>query len=373
MINILHLRDTDRVCGPGKTIIETACALNDREFATKVGAFVLDREGPNLFLEAAARRGIEVLPIRTASQWDPRIVNVLLRIIREHKIDIVHAHEYKSDLLAYAVSRLHRVPIMATVHGLIRNNWKNRVYIGLDQVVLKRFDRVVAVSEETRRMLETHGLKRERLVVIHNGIVVENYARERHPRGFLRGRLALPKEAVLIGNVGRLSPEKGQRDFLTAAAAVARSHPSARFLLIGSGPDQRSLEDYARSCGIGDRVFFTGHLEDVRPSYADLDVLALTSHTEGFPNVVLEALCMGVPVLATAVGGVPEIIEDGTTGVLVAPHQPGAVAEGLRRLLEQPLWGAALADTGRRRVVQTLSFAARVAKEEKIYRELAAA
>lgn len=372
MINVLHLRDTDRVCGPGKTIIETACASDARYFSQKIGLFLLPSETRNLYHDAAVSRGVEVIPVRSAHPYDPRVVLTLAGIVKTHRIDIVHSHEYKSDLVAWLLARTSPVPIMSTVHGWITNSSKSRAVVGLSQRALRGFGRVAAVSDETRRKVLACGVSSERVVVLHNAVVTANYNRDRQPRGFLRSRFDLPPGARIVGNVGRLSPEKGQADFLLGAAAIAASHPDAYFVLVGDGPSRAALERQSVELGLGGRVRFTGHLSDVRPAYRDLDVLALTSHTEGFPNVVLEAMCMDVPVLATAVGGTGEVVEDGVTGVLIGAGQPAAIATGLDRLLRDPDGANALAAAGKRRVEREFSFDRRVSREENVYRELLA-
>ena len=372
MINVLHLRDTDRVCGPGKTIIETSCATDEREFSQKIGLFLMRGDTTNAYYEAAIKRGIEVIPVRSAHPYDPRIVRTLVSLIRANRIDIVHSHEYKSDLLAWLVARVHPVPIMSTVHGWITNSTKSRLFVGLSQKALGGFGRVVAVSNETRRKVVDCGVPEDRIVVLHNAIVTENYRPERHERGFLRQRFGLPADATVIGNIGRLSPEKGQADFIEAAAALAATHPRAYFVLVGDGPSRAALEQQSIDRGLSSRVFFTGHLADVRPVYRDLDVLALTSHTEGFPNVVLESLCMDVPVLATNVGGTSEAIQDGTSGVLVPAGSPAEIARGLRRMVDEPQWARSLAVAGRAKVYKQFSFAERVRREEDVYRALLA-
>jgi glycosyltransferase involved in cell wall biosynthesis len=372
MINVLHLRDTDRVCGPGKTIIETARATNKLEFSQKVGLFLLEREGSNVYMETAVARGVEVIPIRTAHQLDPRIITRMLTVIREHRIHLIHSHEYKSDILAFLVSRLYPIPIMTTVHGWIRNRLKSRAYVAASQAMLRRFNRVVAVSSRTREAIIESGVSADRVVVIRNGIVTRDYEPADHDRGAFRSQFGIPPKAPLIGYVGRLSPEKGQRDLLMAAAAVLTSHPDAWFTLVGDGPDESRLKDQAQQLGIASRVVFTGHLRDARPAFRDLDVLALTSHTEGLPNVVLESLCMETPVLATDVGGTGEIVKDGVTGLLIPPRAPEAVAGGLRRMLEDAQLRRRLALAGKQLVHREFSFADRVAKEESVYREILA-
>lgn len=372
MINVLHLRDTDRVCGPGKTIIETALATDRRSFTQRVGLFVSTGGERNAFYDTATARGVDVIPVPTGHRFDPRVIRTLVRIIKEHDIHLVHSHEYKSDILAFLASRLHRVPIMTTIHGWITNHLKSRVYIGLERRILPRFDRVVAVSAETQRRVLECGVSEDRVDILHNAVVTEHYEPNGRPAGVLRAQFGIPGDAVVVGYVGRLSPEKGQRDLLTAAALLVGQYPRLHVALVGDGPDRAFLERAANDLGLGARVIFTGHLVDVRPVYQGVDIVALTSHTEGFPNIVLEALCMEKPVLATRVGGVPEIIEDGRTGLLVPAGSPQAIAGALARLLSNPSLGEALAVAGKRVVLERFQFADRVAREEQIYREVLA-
>jgi glycosyltransferase involved in cell wall biosynthesis len=370
MINVLHLRDTDRVCGPGKTIIETACATDRREFNQSVGLYMRDRADDNLYRDAALARGVEVIPIESAHPYDPRIIQTLLRLVRERDVHVLHSHEYKSDMLAYAVARLRPLPIVTTIHGWITHSLKRRWVIGLSQRLLPRFDRVIAVSQETRRRILACGVSPDRVVTIHNGIVVGRYQRRDHPAGFVRRHFGLPADAIVIANIGRLSPEKGSFDFLEAAAVVTHRHAKAYFVFVGDGPDRSALEARAAALGLRDRVLFTGFMTDVRPVYADTQILALTSHTEGFPNVVMEALCMDVPVLATDVGGTGELVRNDENGVLVPAHRPEAIADGLCRLLGDPSWAAELALAGKRAVYRDFAFELRVRREEDLYRDL---
>lgn len=371
-VNVLHLRDTDRICGPGKTILETARAATPGEFHHVIGLLLLNSETKNEYYEAARERGVPVAPIWAAHQYDPRVLWRLLEAIREHDIHIVHSHDYKSDILAWAVSRFHRAATMSTVHGWIWNNRRFRLYTRIAQSVLPRFDQVIAVSGETSNAVLRCGVAPERLVTIHNGIVVERYDPAAVPAGTIRAKYGIPATARVVGYVGRLSPEKGQRDLLQAAAAIAPSYPDVWFLFTGDGPDQGDLERIVAESGLASRTVFTGHMKDVRPIYRDIDLLALTSHTEGFPNVILEALCMGRPVLATDVGGVREIVDDGVTGVLLPMKQPARIEAALRRLLDDPAGARRMAETGQARVHREFSFQGRVRKEEAVCRDLLA-
>lgn len=370
MINVLHLRDTDRICGPGKTILETAARIDPAEFQLMIGIFAVEGEKPNLYYDAALARGVSVRRLITRHQYDPRIVSRIREVIQDERIDIIHSHEYKSDIIGFVVSKLTGVPIVTTAHGWITNSMKGRIYISLGKRVMRYFDRVIAVSPLIRDQLIASGVTRDRIRVVYNAIVVENYRPASVPAGTLRKTLGIPADVPLVGNVGRLSPEKGQEDFIKAARQVLNMDIKAHFVLAGSGPDELRLREMVTELGIQPRVHFLGHLGDVRSVFRDCDVIALTSYTEGFPNVLLESLCMGTPIIATRVGGVPDIVEDGVTGVLVEPHAVDDIASGIAHLLREPAWAAQLVQNGRRRIEQRFRFEVRVTHIENIYREV---
>lgn len=370
MINVLHLRDTDKICGPGKTILETISAIDKQEFNLIIGLFLLNREKTNVYFEEAEKRGVPIVAIRTTHQYDPRVILKITKIIRDHNIHILHTHEYKSDLIGVVLAGILNIPVVTTLHGWIANSAKSRLYIGLQKKVLPYFDKVIAVSDKTKEDLIKASVPEKRIDVLYNAIVVEKYQPSAEYDNYLRNRFDLPKDAVLIGNIGRLSPEKGQRDFLLAAGKILQKHKNAHFILVGDGPDRNNLVNLSLGLGINENVHFTGHLNDVRPAFQDLDLMALTSHTEGFPNVILEAFCMGKPVLATDVGGVAEIIRDGETGVLIPSKSPERIADGLELLIAERDLGRTMAQKGRLMVLEKFQFKTRVQKEQDVYREM---
>lgn len=369
MINVLHLRDTQVVCGPGKTIMETALAVDPAEFRLSIGVFSAPG-AKNVYEDTARGRGVAVHRLEARRGWDPRLLGQLVDLVRTERIDIVHSHDFLSDILTWALRWRVPVATMSTAHGFITNTFRSRAYITLAQRALRGLDKVIAVSEETRARVLAAGVPAAKVSVIHNAIVARNYRAADFERGVFRRRIGVAEDAILIGNIGRLSPEKGQKDTLLAAAPLAREDARVHVVFVGSGPDTAALTALAGELGLEGRVTFAGHMHDVRPVYRDLDALALTSYTEGFPNVVLEALCMDVPVLATDVGGVRELMIDGQTGLLVPPGRPDLVEAGLRRLVQGPADAARLAATGKQRVLDEFEFTARTRKEEAVYREL---
>ena len=368
MIRVLHLRDTNRVCGPGKTILETACRVDKSQFALSIGLLMLEHESGNQYQEAAEARGIEVIPLRTRSQFSPAIIDVIAGVIRKHNFDIVHSHEYKSDILATLVARRCGVPIVTTAHGWITNSLKSRLYVWADKQTFRFFDRVIAVSPRIRTEILKYGAREDHVELIYNAIVMDNYRPDAHQPGYLRQRYGIPEDATLIGNIGRLSPEKGQVEFLQAAKNLLAERPEGLyFVLVGEGPDHARLGQFVKDNGMEARVFFTGHESDVRPVYRDIDILALTSYTEGFPNVVLEALCMEIPVLATDVGGVASIVDDRKTGILIPAHDASAVSGGLRWMLTHPEACQSMVINGQAKIRDQFEFSVRVEKVQALY------
>lgn len=370
MIRVLHLRDTNKVCGPGKTIMETACRIDGSEFDLSVGLFLEMNETGNLYQQALEARGVRVLPVRSRHQFDLSVIRAIIRIIRENDIHILHSHEYKSDIVAYLVARFHPIPIVTTIHGWITNSLKSRFYIWSGKQVLKHFDRVIAVSPKIRAELVRLGVAPEKAPLIYNAIVTENYRPGSYEKGYIRRRFDLRDSDILIGNVGRLSPEKGQRVFLDAASRICRQRDDVYFVLVGDGKDRAALEKYSQEKQIRHRVLFTGHEQDVRPVYQDIDVLALTSFTEGFPNVLLESLCMDTPIIATRVGGVEDIVTDGVTGYLCEAGDSGCIAAAIQRTLDDPQQARVMVENGQALIRREFQFAARVEKVQNLYRDV---
>lgn len=370
MIKVLHLRDTDRVCGPGKTIMESAVRIDRARFDVSVGITMVEGEPPNAYAEALRSRDVTVLPITASSRFDPRIVKTLARTLDEHQVHIVHSHDYKTDILGFLATRLHRIPLITTIHGWIINDWKGRVRHGLARRLLPYFDRVVAVSPLIERQLRGIGVPQNKIRLVYNAIVADNYRRSDYVPGALKMQFGIPDAAVTVGNIGRLSPEKGQKVFLDSFVELSRAHDDVYGVIIGEGRDKNTLEQQTRALGLSHRIFFTGYVEDVRPLLRDLDILALSSFTEGLPNVVLEALCMGCSVVATAVGGTPEIVEDGRTGFLVEPGNARALAQRLSAMVGNPSLRSSLTAAGRKHVLDRFEFKARMARMESIYEEL---
>ena len=266
------------------------------------------------------------------------------RFLREWRADLVHCHAFVAgSILARLACKIAGVPILchAHAHNYFNSNPVIRAWqIWLDTTTAQMTDGIIAVSESIRQTLIQQGIPSCKVAVVHNGIRVTQIdgllVRRR-----LTQELGIDCRDRIVGTVGRLSQQKGQLEFLQAAQKVSEKFPRAYFLIVGEdlefgGQYQRELEDWARRLGLGDRVIFTGHRADAAQLMYALHVFVLPSWMEGLPVSVLEAMAAARPVIATLVGGVPEVVQDGKTGILVSPKNAEELADAIIYLLENP-------------------------------------
>lgn len=371
-IRILDIRDTHEIGGPGKTILETFRAIDRTHFDMHLAVFgSATGNGDTPFVAAAKAAGMPVHLVPGSHGYDPRLVWRLRRLVKELGVDVVHAHEVSSDAIGYLASRLGRTRLITTLHGWIGNSPKQRLMIAFDRRVVRYFDCVIAVSAKIRDEACAAGVPPERVRLLHNAIVVERYRRSGE-RGFLATLLGRAPTSPVITSVGRLSAEKGHADLIEALAMVAAKGCRMSAVLVGDGPERPRLEQRIRELGLEGWVHMPGYLAQPERILEESDLAVLPSHTEGLPNAALEALIMGVPVLATRVGGTPEVVQDGETGRLVEPHSPPALAAALLEFAAEPSRWKQMAARGSEMVTSRFNFTARTRMQEDIYRELMA-
>lgn len=369
-IHVLHLRDSPWVDGPGRTILETGIRIDPAKFRYMIGAFCRRSLSDHPFLQAALTRNFSAFKIRESHRMDITVLPQLRHLIQREKVDIVHTHEVRSDVLGLIAARTSGSKVITTLHGWIENSAKGTLLSRLDRSILRFFDHVIAVSERMREQVLRYGVRPDRVTVLYNALVLEHYRPNRHDRS-LRKELNIPDETLLVGNIGRLSPEKGQADFLRAAAMVLLEKKNVRFLLIGAGREEASLRQIAESLRIASAVIFLGYRSDMSRIYNSIDLVVQSSHTEGMPNVVLEALAMKVPVVATDVGGTSEAVIHGRTGLLVPPRQPDKLAQAILRLAKDRDEAQAMIHTGRNLVEAKFCIEERAKRLSLIYDRLA--
>ena len=264
---------------------------------------------------------------------DELAVRDLAAWLRREEIDLVHAHMFRAEVLGTRAAVAAATPvIVATVHS---SRVRSAEDIERLAALTPSMDRLIVPSESIRHKVEAEGRAGARFAVIPNGIDLSRFASPAPPCA-LRRELGIPPDAPLIGVVARLEPEKGHRFLVEAMPSVLRAVPDARLAIVGEGSQAVALADLTESLGLGDRVVLTGRREDVSAVTADLTVAVLPSLREAQGISILEAMARRVPVVASAVGGIPEVITSGTDGLLVPPGDPSALADAIVTLLRDP-------------------------------------
>ncbi len=300
-------------------------------------------------------------------------ISQLVRLLKEEKADVFHQHRTGPFHGKWAIlaARLAGTPVaLATEHSAPDQP------VGLSKRLVNRLadrllDRLIVVSDENRkRQVQIAGRQDDLLTVVHNGIDLQRFEQvEPRMRKSLRQSLELPEAAYVLGFVGRLHPVKGAVDFLQALVVLAPRYPDVYGVVVGEGPQDDDLRQKAKVEGIESRVRFMGFRNDVPQILQALDVFILPSLDEPFGLVVAEAGAAGLPVVATRVGGVPEIIKDGITGILIPPHSPDEIVCAVEELIQRPDLARSLADAGRKRAEESFSQEVMVEKTLAVYRE----
>ena len=337
------------------------------------------QEGNYLDLYGRSLSGLTVIPElgREVQGWsDLKAFIQLLRLMREFRPHIVHTHTAKAGTLGRLAARLARVPVVVhTYHGHVFHGYfspaKTRLFLAIERWLARHTDRLLTVSENVCRELLDLGVgSPERLIVIPLGLDLDRFLRCEEMRGQLRAELKVSPETLLVGVVARLVPIKRHECFLAAAAKVVQRYPGCHFLLIGDGERRQELETLVRQLQLGGRVRFLGWRNDLERIYADLDLVVLTSANEGLPVSLIEGMAAGRPVVATRVGGVPNLVEDGVMGCLVPPGDPEPLAEAMTTLLADPQRCAQMGRAGQARVYPAFSARRLLEDIDRLYTRL---
>jgi glycosyltransferase involved in cell wall biosynthesis len=371
-MRILELRSVRGTGGgPEKTILLGAQRA-DARFPVTV-CYIRDR-GDAAFgiAERAAKLGIDYVEIVERGSFDVRIWPALRQLVRDRGIDIVHAHDYKTDLLALLLARAEGVIPVATAHGWTGHSLRERlVYYALDKQMLRAFPRTIAVSSEIRSELLRRGAGKDRVRTVLNGIDYRAFRRDRTIEANVRAELGLTASNVVVGSVGRLEPQKRFDLLIEACAMLQRRWPELRLVIAGDGSERAKLQGLAAGKLAAGTWQLCGHRGDVARLHHALDLFVQSSDYEGTSNAVLEAMALETPVVATAAGGTAEMIEHGIHGLVVRCGDALELATAMSQMLLQPAVRAAQVAAARTRVETTLSFDARVATVERIYADLA--
>jgi glycosyltransferase involved in cell wall biosynthesis len=373
-VRVLELRSVRGTGGgPEKTILLSA-AMADPASAQVTVCYLRDqRDAVFSIHERAAAATVDYVEVTERHSFDLRVWGQLKKLIADRQIDLIHAHEYKTDLLALLLARATGTRAIATVHGWTGHSSRERfLYYPADKRVLARFPRLIAVSSDIARELIAHGADPARVTTVLNAIDPRQFVRDPARVQAMRTSLGLKPDHVAIGAVGRLEPQKRFDLLLEAFAAVHARRPETRLIIAGDGSLHKALTDQRNALGLQHSVIMTGHVTDVVGLHHAFDLFAQSSDYEGTPNSVLEAMAMETPIVATEAGGTAELVHDGVHGRIIPIGKVDRLIGGIEAALSDPTGTRSMADRARLRVEGDLSFEARVRRVEGIYGEVMA-
>lgn len=316
--------------------------------------------------EELEEAGATLLMLNRSNRADLTPWIALVRYLRSESVDVLHAHKFGSNVWASLLRGPARTPVViAHEHTWSYEGQPLRRF--LDRwLISRRCDRIIAVSDlDRRRMIEIERIDPGRIVRVHSGIPTLQ------PTGHdVRSELGIPSEALVLASIGDLRPQKAYEVLLEATADLRRSHPSLRVLIAGEGPERPILEQMLDSMGLRDTIQLLGRRADVADVLAACDVAVCCSDFEGTPLAVIESMAAGKPVVATRVGGLPDVVEDGVTGVLVEPRSPTRLAGAIDGLLTRPDRALEMGARGRERQRSELTMDVTLRHLDILYREL---
>jgi glycosyltransferase involved in cell wall biosynthesis len=326
---VLHFISSGGFFGAENVLLNIAQNFNNDDYISYVAA-LRDARNPNIEVINRARAlGLPTHIFESKGRLDLKTIKELRKFLVENKINVLHTHNYKSDIIGAMAVRGTGVSLISTAHGFTGMNSKVSWYEHLDQWFLKKhFKRIVVV---TSQMLPDFPPDKKR--VIKNGIDFKKFDMGTPERNEIRGRYRIGYNDILVGMVGRLSVEKDQALFIRAFAEVCRDKPHIKAMIIGEGPEEEALKRSVKENGLEQQVIFTGLIPNPAPFYQAFDIFVLSSRTEGVPLTILEAMASRVPVISTKVGGIPKIVIDGKTGLLVEPENAGQLRDAISALI----------------------------------------
>jgi glycosyltransferase involved in cell wall biosynthesis len=372
-VRLCHVFKITGISGSENHLLTLASHLNRDRY--RLTFCMLVEHGPDLsdYVAALEAVGVEVVRLPIHADVDPLLLWRLMRFLRSRRPDIVHTHLIHGDLYGTLAARLAGAPFaISTKHN--DNAFRRKgFYAWLDRTAARYQDKIIAISNHLKRFyMEVEDLPADKIVPIYYGLDPDSFLRRVGEDTDVRAEFGVPAGAPLVGVVGRLTEQKGHAYLLNAFAEVVRALPLAHLLVVGDGNLRPALEQQTARLGLGDSVTFTGRREDVSQIMAALDVMTMPSLWEGFGLVLLEAMAVAKPIVASRVSAIPEIVSDGETGLLVPPGDADALAAALIALLCDQQRAAEMGRQGRVRLKREFTVERMVAQTEAVYEQAVA-
>ncbi len=370
-MRIVHLMASPFYGGPERQMLGLARHLPNP--VESVFLSFAERGLAQAFLDEVKRHGFAG---KTLTYNTPRYFACVREVadeLRRLQADLLCCSGYKPDLVGWRAARRVGIPVVSISHGWTSATWRVCCYEKLDKIILRWMDAVVAVSKAQADRVRAAGVPEANIAVIQNAVGADAFVESNaaHREEMLRWFAQPPR--WLIGAAGRFSPEKGFAVLIEAAALVAQQRPEAGFVLFGDGPLRGDLERLIGQRGLQSRFVLAGFRNDLARFLPNLDLNVMSSHSEGLPVILLEAGAAGVPSVATSVGGIPEVLDDGQSGYLVPPSDPATLAQRVLSLLDNDARRQSMGQAARDRVRRDFSFAAMSEQYHQLFQKLVGA
>jgi glycosyltransferase involved in cell wall biosynthesis len=370
-ITVLHTRIvTGSGGGPEKTILNSPRFLRGTRYR-ELACYLRRPADPGFaaLRAGAAEKECPLIEIDDHGPLDFGVLRRLAAVARRHDVRVWHGHDYKTNLFGLLLRPRLGFRLVTTVHGWVSRSARERLYYAVDRATLRFYDQVVAVSDDLFARCAAAGVAADRLHLLENGIDTDAFRRSVSAAAAPL-RQGVPPGRLVVGGIGRLAPEKGFDHLIAATRRLLDAGVDLELWIAGEGTERPRLAALAAASGHGDRIRLLGFQPDPRRVLEACDIFCLSSLREGLPNVVLEAMAMTLPVLATSCGGLAAFGRDGEDMLLVPPGDVGPLAAGLRRLAHDAALRRRLAAAARRRVESECSFRRRMERMAAVYDRL---
>lgn len=353
--------------GPDKTILNTPRFMAERGFPSVCVYLRPPKDSGFAALEEKAKRWNAPLEaVDDNGPLDLGVIGRLRSVCERHQPAIWHGHDYKTNFLGLWLARKRPMTLITTLHGWVKNTWKTPLYYAIDRRCIKRYAAVMAVSQDLFDAALACGTPKDRCFLLPNAIDVEEFRRTQSIEE-AKVKRGVDPHRFLVGAAGRLSPEKGFDLLIQSVKSLADGGLNVELHIAGEGDDRPRLERLIQNLQIADRVNLLGYQARLHDCFESLNVFALSSFREGLPNVVLEAMAFGVPVVATNIAGVPFVVKEGLTGLLVEPNSQAALTAGIQRMAENIEARRRMGEECRKLMEAEFSFATRMDRMKAIY------
>ena len=378
IIKVLHLRNCrgiSTLTGPETYLIDLLAGADTSRFDLQLICTIHVGSGSHDFTGVLEARGLPFTAIRSGHPLDAGDYRHGSKLLRAGVVDLIHSHDARSDIVGLLLSRRYRTPFITFAHGWV--NWdrvlsKARLYAALERYAVSRSDRIVVASRDMEQDLVSRGVPRDKICYVPYCVDVSRF----HPSSegeVVRAELGIPMDALVFGCVGRFHPWKGHGYLVEAAKVVLSRFPEARFVMVGDAAFeghrhyQEQIVEQVQALGLSDQFVFAGSRRDMPGVMNAFDVFVLPSLREPFGIVSLEAQACGKPVIGSHVDGIPETMIENTSGVLVPPGDPVALANAMLDLLNDTDRRRTMGEHGRHHVSSAFSVAHMVERTQAVY------